>query len=57
MATITTITVVQVPDHNHITPETVETRLNFFVTPGNKIKSFIDYLHTTKYKGNPVKKD
>ena len=44
-------------DHNHITQETLETRLNFSVMLGNKIKTFINYLHTTKYKGKPVKKD
>lgn len=44
-------------DHHHITLETMTSRLNYSVMLGNKIKSFIDYLHTTQYKGKPIRKD
>ena len=37
--------------------EELKTRLEFSVLLGNKIKSFIDYLKTSKYKTKPVSKD
>jgi len=42
-------------DRNHITDEILRNRLDFSVVLGNKIKSFIDYLATSKYKSKPPK--
>lgn len=44
-------------DRSHISEEELKTRLEFSVLLGNKIKSFIDYLKTSKYKTKPVSKD
>ena len=44
-------------DRNHITEELLKVRLDFSVLLGNKIKSFIDYLATSKYTGKPSKAD
>ena|SRR5258705_11411520 len=42
-------------DRNHISEEMLNTRLDFSVMLGNKIKSFIDYLTSSKYKTKPPK--
>ena len=44
-------------DRSHISEEELKTRLEFSVLLGNKIKSFINYLKTSKYKTKPVSKD
>ncbi len=44
-------------DRNHITEEILKKRLDFSVMIGNKIKSFLDYLQSSKYKSKPRKKD
>jgi four helix bundle protein len=44
-------------DRNHITEEILKKRLDFSVMIGNKIKSFLDYLQSSKYKTKPRKKD
>ena len=44
-------------DKNHISEETLIRRLEFSVMLGNKIKSFLDYLQSSKYKSKPRKKD
>ncbi len=44
-------------DRNHISQEILTARLDFSVMIGNKIKSFIDYLHSSKYKTKPKKGD
>jgi four helix bundle protein len=44
-------------DRNHISGETLKKRLEFSVMLGNKIKSFLDYLQSSKYKSKPRKKD
>ena len=44
-------------DRNHISEETLKNRLEFSVMLGNKIKSFLDYLQSSKYKSKPRKKD
>jgi len=40
-------------DRKHITEEILNLRLDFSVKPGKKIKSFIDYLGSSKYKRKP----
>jgi len=42
-------------DRNHISKETLKKRLEFSVMLGNKIKSFLDYLQSSKYKSKPRK--
>lgn len=44
-------------DKKHISEDVLNERLNFSVMIGNKIKSFIDYLATSKYKSKPRPKD
>jgi len=44
-------------DRNHISEETLKKRLEFSVMLSNKIKSFLDYLQSSKYKSKPRKKD
>lgn len=44
-------------DRDHITEEILNKRLDFSVMIGNKIKSFLDYLQSSKYKSKPRKKD
>jgi four helix bundle protein len=44
-------------DREHISEEILKVRLEFSVLLGNKVKSFIDYLKTTKFKTKPVKKE
>lgn len=44
-------------DRSHISEETLKKRLEFSVMLGNKIKSFLDYLQSSKYKSKPRKKD
>jgi four helix bundle protein len=44
-------------DRGYISEDILKTRLEFSVLLGNKIKSFIDYLKTTKFKTKPVKKE
>lgn len=44
-------------DRGHITEEVLKMRLDFSVMPGNKVKSFLDYLESSKYKSKPRKKD
>jgi len=44
-------------DRNHISEETLKKRLEFSVMLGNKTKSFLDYLQSSKYKSKPRKKD
>ncbi len=44
-------------DRNHISEELLKKRLEFSVMLGNKIKSFLDYLQSSKYKSKPRKKD
>jgi len=44
-------------DKNYISEETLKKRLEFSVMLGNKIKSFLDYLKSSKYKSKPRKKD
>ncbi len=42
-------------DRNHISEEILKKRLEFSVMLGNKIKSFLDYLQSSKYKSKPRK--
>lgn len=44
-------------DRNYITEEILKKRLDFSVMIGNKIKSFLDYLQSSKYKSKPRKGD
>jgi len=44
-------------DRNHISVKTLESRLDFSVTIGNKIKSFVDYLSSSNYKNKPRRPD
>jgi four helix bundle protein len=44
-------------DRNHISEGTLKKRLEFSVMLGNKIKSFLDYLQSSKYKSKPRKQD
>lgn len=44
-------------DRGYITEEVLKMRLDFSVMLGNKIKSFLDYLQSSKYKSKPRKKD
>lgn len=44
-------------DRNHISEEILTTRLEFSIMLGNKIKAFIDYLHSSKYKSKPENSD
>jgi four helix bundle protein len=44
-------------DRGYITEEVLKLRLDFSVMLGNKIKSFLDYLQSSKYKSKPRKKD
>lgn len=44
-------------DRGHITEEVLKMRLDFSVMLGNKVKSFLDYLQSSKYKSKPRKKD
>jgi four helix bundle protein len=44
-------------DRGHINDEILKQRLDFSVVIGNKIKSFLDYLQSSKYKSKPRKKD
>ena len=44
-------------DRNHISEEKLKTRLEYSMMLGNKIKSFLDYLQSSKYKSKPRKKD
>ena len=44
-------------DRGHISEEVLKMRLDFSVMLGNKIKSFLDYLQSSKYKSKPRKKD
>ena len=44
-------------DRSHITEEVLKARLAFSAMLGNKIKSFLDYLATSKYKSKPSKTD
>ncbi|MDP4261892.1 MAG: four helix bundle protein [Bacteroidota bacterium] len=43
-------------DRNHITEDILKIRLEFSIMLGNKIKSFLDYLGSSKYKNKPRKK-
>jgi len=40
-------------DRFYISGEILQTRLNFSIHLGNKIKSFIDYLQVSKFKSKP----
>ena len=42
-------------DKGYITEEILNERLEFSVMLGNKIKSFLDYLQSSKYKSKPRK--
>ena len=42
-------------DKGYITEEVLNERLEFSVMLGNKIKSFLDYLQSSKYKSKPRK--
>ena len=42
-------------DRNHISKEVLESRLDFSVMIGNKIKSFADYLTSSQYRSKPKK--
>ena len=42
-------------DKRYITEEVLNERLEFSVMLGNKIKSFLDYLQSSKYKSKPRK--
>jgi len=42
-------------DKGYITEEVLNERLEFSVMLGNKIKSFVDYLQSSKYKSKPRK--
>ena len=44
-------------DRGHISEEVLKMRLDFSVMLGNKVKSFLDYLQSSKYKSKPRKKD
>ncbi len=44
-------------DRNHISVNILESRLDFSVMIGNKIKSFVDYLNSSHYKTKPRKPD
>ena len=44
-------------DRNHISAKTLESRLDYSVLIGNKIKSFVDYLSSSHYKSKPRKQD
>jgi len=40
-------------DRNYISKEILETRLDYSILLGKKIKRFIDYLQSSKYKTKP----
>jgi four helix bundle protein len=40
-------------DRFYISQEILQMRLDFSIHPGNKIKSFIDYLQSSKFKSKP----
>lgn len=42
-------------DKGHISENVLNMRLEFSVMLGNKIKSFLDYLKSSKYKSKPIK--
>ncbi|HUR66558.1 MAG TPA: four helix bundle protein [Chitinophagaceae bacterium] len=42
-------------DKNHLSEQILKERLDFSVMLGNKIKSFVDYLYSSKYKSKPRK--
>ena len=44
-------------DRGYITEEVLKLRLDFSVMLGNKIKSYLDYLQSSKYKSKPPTKD
>ena len=44
-------------DRNYISPEQLQTRLDFSMHIGNKIKSFVDYLQSSNYKTKPKQGD
>lgn len=44
-------------DRGHILEDILKTRLEFSIMLGNKLKSFLDYLSSSKYKNKPQKKD
>lgn len=44
-------------DKNHIANEICDKRIGFSIIIGNKIKAFLDYLRTSKYKTKPRIKD
>ena len=44
-------------DRNHISEETLKSRLDFSIIIGNKIKSFMDYLQSSKYKTKAQRAD
>jgi len=42
-------------DRNHISRETLNSRLDFSVMIGNKVKAFADYLTSSQYRSKPKK--
>jgi four helix bundle protein len=40
-------------DRNYISQEVLATRLEYSILLGKKIKTFIDYLHSSKFKTKP----
>lgn len=42
-------------DRQHINENTLHTRITFSETPGNKIKSFMDYLRSSPFQTKPKK--
>jgi len=44
-------------DRQHINESVLKQRLEFSVMLGNKIKSFLDYLSSSKYKSKPRKQE
>lgn len=41
-------------DRNHIPGDVLHTRLEYSIMLGKKLKTFTDYLHSTKFKTKPI---